>query len=233
MSKEKNLQLHKKKITQKLLNKKIVYANEAIEGGGMGAYHYTSPEGLLGILQNREIFFTDAQFLNDYNERFDINNELEFFWKQHVREYKKQFYSLIRNVKIDSFEDSYAEYMNDRSEVISRYFVLSASEDGDSLSMWKYYAKNGTYNGYNISLFTPALIDEWIDEETGVTVYMGTVIYKSSEKQQKIKKIVDELYEVWCLYEQSEELDAKICKEYKAWVAYAYLFFKRRCFETE
>lgn len=233
MSKDKELQLHKKKITQKVLNQKVIYSNTEMCEGTIGAYHYTSPEGLMGILKNREIFFTDAQFLNDYNERFDINHELDFFWQQHAKEYEDQFCSLIRNVKIDSFEDSYGEYMNNNSQVISRYFVLSASGDGDSLSMWKYYAKNGTYNGYNVSLFIPALVDEWIDEETGVAVRIGKVIYKSSEKQEKVKKIVDKLYETWCLYELSEELNVKICKEYKAWIAYASLFFKRSCFEAE
>ena len=132
MSKDKELQLHKKKITQKVLNQKVIYSNTEMCEGTIGAYHYTSPEGLMGILKNREIFFTDAQFLNDYNERFDINHELDFFWQQHAKEYEDQFCSLIRNVKIDSFEDSYGEYMNNNSQVISRYFVLSASGDGDS-----------------------------------------------------------------------------------------------------
>ena len=32
-------------------------------------YHYTSPEGLMGILKTRTFFFTDSQFLNDFREK--------------------------------------------------------------------------------------------------------------------------------------------------------------------
>ena len=31
-------------------------------------FHYTSPGGLLSILENNEVFFTDIRFLNDKSE---------------------------------------------------------------------------------------------------------------------------------------------------------------------
>ena len=103
----------------------------------------------------------------------------------------------------------------------------------DSLSMWKYYAQKGNYNGYNISLYIPALADEWLDRETKVAVETGLVIYESSEKQKKIYDFIETLYNVWCRYKVSNFLNQKIIKEYKAWISYASLFFKNACFSSE
>lgn len=197
-------------------------------------FHYTSPDGLMGILKNREVFFTDSQYLNDYNERFDINEELKYFWNTKYREYDKEFCLLIKNIYVDSHEDdNYANIDTDTSEESCRYFILSASMDHDSLSLWKYYSKSGTYNGYSIGLFTPALDDEWIDRNTGVAVETGLVIYSGNEKQERICNMVEALYEVWCIYKRSTEMDQKICKDYKAWISYASLFFKKQCFYAE
>ena len=35
-------------------------------------FHYTSPSGLLSILENNEVFFTDIRFLNDKSEDIHI-----------------------------------------------------------------------------------------------------------------------------------------------------------------
>ena len=141
----------------------------------------------MGILGNREIFFTDAQFLNDYQERLSINDELRCFWQSHCREYDKNFYHLFKGMSVDTYEDNEFAYIDGMEiEETHRYFVLSASMNKDSLSMWKYYAKNGNYNGYNIGVFIPALVDEWIDRRTNVAVEPGLVIYSSNEKQAKI-----------------------------------------------
>jgi hypothetical protein len=61
-------------------------------------YHYTSPEELLGILRNKQIFFTDCHFLNDYRERLEINEELELFWSKNKEKYEKDFYNLISGI---------------------------------------------------------------------------------------------------------------------------------------
>lgn len=226
--------LHKKRLGKNTFSNRLVYREQVTLGYATEVFHYTSPEGLMGILKSREIFFTDSQFLNDYNERFDINSELKFFWDSKYREYDKDFYSLIRNIYVDSYEDNnYAYIDKETPEEVCRYFILSASMNSDSLSLWKYYSKNGTYNGYSMGLYIPALTDEWIDRETGVAVETGLVIYSSNKKQEKISNMIETLYEVWCTYKRSDEMDCKVCKEYKAWISYASLFFKKQCFSAE
>lgn len=122
-------------------------------------------------------------------KKLNINVELGLFWRNHQKNYDKDFLSLIKDVYVDTYEDSSFSYMDgNNNSTIYRYFILSTSHDRDSLSMWKYYAKNNTYNGYCLGLATWALGDEWIDRETGVAIIDGDVIYSSNEKQKKYLK---------------------------------------------
>ncbi len=226
--------LHKKSLGKNTLTQNVVSKDGATNSWCGTFFHYTSPEGLIGILQNRHLYFTDCQYLNDYNERIQINSELKKFWFIHKNEYDKDFYNLLSNEKISTYEDSEFAYIDGMEDPIScRYFVLSASRKEDSLDMWKYYAKNGTYDGYYINLNTYALVDEWIDRDTGVAVEEGDVIYYSDDKQKRILVEVEKLYDVWCKYKRSPELDAKIHSEFKCWLSYASLFFKNECFAQE
>mgnify|MGYP001534714838 FL=1 len=47
-------------------------------------YHYTSPEGLMGIFKTRTFYFTDSQFLNDFREKININDELKLLSLIHI-----------------------------------------------------------------------------------------------------------------------------------------------------
>ena len=70
-------ELHKKRLGKNTLENRIVHPSKITEAYATDVYHYTSPEGVIGILKNREIFFTDSEYLNDYEERLGINSELE------------------------------------------------------------------------------------------------------------------------------------------------------------
>lgn len=226
--------LHKKNLGKHILTSITIKGRYSTISWAGQFYHYTSPEGLKGILQSHTLFFTDCQYLNDYSERLSINTELESFWHSHRQNYDKEFLQLIKGIRVDDFEDTGFSYM-DGSDIptICRYFVLSTSHDSDSLSMWKYYAKNNTYNGYCLGLATWALGDEWIDRETGVAIEEGDVIYSSSEKQSKILEAVEKIYSLWCTYKKSDTLNQKIIDEFKSWTSITALFFKKECFEAE
>lgn len=196
-------------------------------------FHYTSPEGLLGILKTRTFFFTDSQFLNDFREKVNINEELDFFWSKNRRKYEKRFFDLLSKIRITNYEDNGFSYIDDFSDRKCRYFVLSLSMDGDCLSMWKYYSKSGNYNGYCLEIFPVALWDEWVDRTTGAAVIAGMVEYYSEDKQKIIFHTVERLYSIWKSYEYSELLDKKIVKEFTSWISVEALFFKDECFEDE
>lgn len=196
-------------------------------------FHYTSPEGLVGILKTRTFFFTDSQFLNDFREKVNINEELDLFWRRNRRNYDRDFFNLINRIRVTQYEDSAFSYIDNYSERPCRYFVLSLSMDGDSLSMWKYYTKTTNYNGYCIGLFAKALTDEWIDRTTGTAVIASVEEYYTEDKQAIIEKAVERLYSIWKSYERSPILDEKVIKEFTSWISVEALFFKNQCFEDE
>lgn len=231
-------ELHKKKVNESILSHRIIDMFDCTQHGGGSLYHYTSPEGLKGILNSRTFYFTDCQFLNDYQERININDQLAKFWSNNSRNYDKRFVTVIKNIRVNDYEDCGFSYIDNdpdfnSSQSPERYFVFSTSIDPDSLSMWKYYAKNNAYDGYCLGVFSYATTDEWIDRETGVAIEEGYVVYGDNEKQNRIKNAVDKLYIKWCTYQISDELNTKINNEFKSWASIASLFFKNECFSSE
>lgn len=233
-----NSEMHKKKYSGKIFDTPVLnFVADVLNKKG-GEYHYTSPEGLKGILETRTFYFTDCQYLNDYRERIGINSQLDYFWEYYKKSYDKQFVKLLKGLRVDTFEDaefSYTErpYIDDDVNAINRYFVFSTSHNGDNLSMWKYYSKGNGYNGFCIELFSYALIDEWFVEDTGAKICGGRVIYDTYEKLMLIKKNVDTLYNIWFDYAVSDEKDEKIIAEFRCWLSLISLFFKDECFMDE
>lgn len=89
-------------------------------------YHYTSSEALQQILVNNKVklHFTSVNFLNDKQEGFIEN------------------YNELIDEEIEKL----------LSDIINEYnfYICCFSEKNDELSLWNYYLKNDTYNGYNI-----------------------------------------------------------------------------------
>ena len=110
-------------------------------GGQELVWHYTNTAGVIGILEHCELWASSAMLLNDLSEI-------------------KLGTRLIR----DAFERSgitlgegaaflYAGWRIDATERIDKVlqtYVLSASQDGDSLSMWRGYAAGDV--GYAVGL---------------------------------------------------------------------------------
>lgn len=230
--------LHQKRLGKHTMTKIIIKGRHSTSSEAGIFYHYTSPEGLKGILKNRVLYFTDCRFLNDHNERLQINDELDLFWHNNKKNYDANFVKLLKNIKASNYEDSAYSYMeSDRSSekeaVLARYFIFSTSVNNDSLNLWKYYAKNNNYDGYCIGLFTIALTDEWIDRNTGVAIESGLVVYSSEKKQTIIYNAVEKLYDAWCKYKVSDDFNQKIIRDFESWVSITSLFFKNKCFEGE
>ena len=144
---------HKKIISDKLLSNNIFHLHDIWDLTTADSFHYTSPEGLKGILETRTFHFTDSQFLNDYHEKLNINDELETFWKNNRAKYDKNFASLLKDIRVEKYEDTGFSFLDTGKMNTCRYFVFSMSEKSDSLTMWKYYAKRKDYEGYCITIF--------------------------------------------------------------------------------
>ena len=60
--------------------------------------HYTSPEGLKGIIENRTLRFTDSEYLNDKSEGKLIYDTLEFCID--YKKYEEAFRNDVKDIVI-------------------------------------------------------------------------------------------------------------------------------------
>jgi len=138
-------------------------------------YHYTTPAGLLGILQNQHIWATEASFLNDLYEiqyGLDMTKEVINTYLKNKDTYKQQFCELSLN---------YLEHMNSKEEEI---YITSFCETSDLLSQWKGYTNFG--EGYAVGLNLENMIDSNSDEEFG-HISIKKVIYNKKMQSKMVK----------------------------------------------
>lgn len=153
--------------------------------------HYTSINALKSILENKKIWMTHSEFLNDSTEL----NHFDSLFKESLNKYKqeKEFKKIAFVSEIER-----AIYEDDTYE----HYILSMSCNPDSLSLWNYYGKK---DGYNI-IFNRSLwrnfcaylkeINEKYDKQK-LKLYFGEIIYHDNKKREKIKERLTALYEYW------------------------------------
>jgi len=105
-------------------------------------YHYTTLDGLYGIIENNCIHATHISYLNDpseekyfeyiLNKLLNVNKEAEYT------------YEILYDAPYEIIFDNYEKY------------IISFCELPDSLSMWNYYSKG---NGFNLGFQLNNMID--------------------------------------------------------------------------
>lgn len=93
-------------------------------------WHYTDGAALMNILAKNELWAGSAAFMNDTNELLSGSIQL----RKHFEDRRA---ALPKDV-IEGLE----EYVPEVRERARHSFVLSASSDGDSLTMWRYYGRD-------------------------------------------------------------------------------------------
>lgn len=147
---------------------------ESMQPGDL-IYHYTSMEGALGILSNREIWVTRWDFLNDKME-FSLAQDIcrEIFSEHRVK--KAIISDLIRG--IDEFT-----YGNKKD--MAEYYIFSCSMDADNQLLWNSYSEQ---IGVNLSF----------DYQEFSNIYSkccwdGKVVYSRAEQKEFFEKTVEQL----------------------------------------
>lgn len=200
-------------------------------------YHYTSPEGLFSILENKTFRFTDCQFFNDKLEYIYIRKPL----RDAISQIKNKLWNRDLIEDVDDWLTEKYEVICCASKIKMRYYAFCTSIKSDSLNMWNYYLKNGKYQGYNIGISIEKMQD-YIENLNlmNCEFWQGKVMYSFSEQVEYlidyIKKIDYELYR--CRKEAKTVdddyamlLDAqdKIIEK----MEYCRLFFKSEAFANE
>ncbi len=110
--------------------------------------HYTTFEGLKSIIENKELWFTHADFVNDITE----GKYFENLYNEVIDEYEQRnkcSESLLKSLRKDNiFQEWMVYYNKNAKDETNNYklgkpntFICSFSMENDSLPMWNYYGK--------------------------------------------------------------------------------------------
>ncbi|WP_163934245.1 DUF2971 domain-containing protein [Paraferrimonas sp. SM1919] len=142
-------------------------------------YHYTSAEGLKGIINSESLWATDCRFLNDSTE---FHDGLSFTIEELAKRNSTLCTELSEYLKSDT---------SNFLEVVTPY-ITSFCADGDLLSQWRGYSSSS--EGYCIE-FDFSDSDLWCYNVTYSDLI--PVIYAPDKKIKAINSIIDRIIEIF------------------------------------
>lgn len=213
-------------------------------------YHYTSTEGILGILREDGIslWFSQYDSLNDMTEGTHVVSVYQEVCDDLVKngQIEDRFYRAIYDIKpMDKemflYSKEYLPAGQCSTEVVDRCkfeeiqkYVCCFSKNRDSLPMWNYYTKGDRYEGYNIGVCL------WRTQHSGVQDYYGkgysldffTVIYSDEYKRKILRDKIEEIHTFYT-DDMGENDLSRIRDALKSYLKNLSLKFKQQCFEHE
>lgn len=132
-------------------------------------HHYTSSEGLVGILRQKEFWFTDAYHLNDPGE---IRHGID----------------VARKILKSSDLGAWGERVGSSSDLF-RCFVASFSSDRNNLMQWRLYGGNG--GGFRVTVI-PSSFKTPDDSHQ----FANKVVYGKEAIRESHKKAIDKILEL-------------------------------------
>lgn len=98
-------------------------------------WHYTSAAGLKGIIENNYLFACPATQMNDSKELHEGRDKVEQILRERLSDDPRLLDLALS--QIGTFEEILAESEN--------LFLISASTNGDNLSLWRSYGTSASY----------------------------------------------------------------------------------------
>jgi hypothetical protein len=158
-------------------------------------YHYTSPAGLIGIIDTKEFWFTDSDFLNDASENTYFCDIFKTIINDKNLEMKYNFW-INTFVLSDKYLDNF-ERVN-LTNIRNYDYVASFAIDKDNLSLWNYYTKNPTRIGYNLGIKPKEFISN-ILVEPYERLIEGKVIYDKQKQKEIIYSMINDYSNIYNL----------------------------------
>lgn len=187
-------------------------------------YHYTSGEGLKGIIENKELWFTNADFLNDRTEI------------QHTHILIDKVLDGFRSEKNQDEIEEFKGYIHNYVKPDNRIYSASFSLDKDSNLLWANYATDDGYNiEFDINKLDSILVDCNNDDDG---VIFGRIFspVNYDEKMQK-KLLQTELISLYKIFKYCKENDMneflELSETNRINIILYSLFFKRKEFVQE
>ena len=196
---------------------------------GSNVYHYTSPLGLKSIIENKLLWFSNSEYLNDEQEicyAFDL-----------VKKVAKEIEKLDDSVFIKwviKYCNAGISKKNKFSEQESS-FIACFSEQSDILSLWNQYTKNENSIGYSIG-FDRTKLYECINKAYSTNfcarTINGKVIYDNNKQIELIKNALCDFNNKYS--ETKSSKTHNLLKNYFGYLIDIYsLFFKHPSFKDE
>lgn len=215
------------KVRRKLQSK---FANDKTTINSSIIYHYTSPEGILGILTNHTLWLSEITYMNDESEityTFDLLTDI---------------LAQNNNEICQTFKDSLKTNIEKRTQLPSNLFdyvhrdsifVACFSTKNDDISLWNYYTKTGSMAGYNIGFKVDKLVEK-VKSELKVMYHFiyGKTICDKYKQEGYIKEAIEEynlLYQKMPTTEDKEN----VLKSFWGLIHIFSLFFKKEAFKNE
>ena len=194
--------------------------DKMLEQYGGVLYHYTTVEGLLGIITSNVIFATSYPFLNDSSEIV----------------YGRRICKKILNEKLDKIYDDRAKILYEEClRLIDmnhfRIYITCFCEKGNLLSQWRGYAKNGL--GFSLGLSAKALLSENRRKPYNL-IKVKKVEYNVCKQRRIITRLLRKAEEYIKTEDiQSEKEIKEIAKIVHKKIEECIVFFKDPAFEEE
>lgn len=172
------------------VQQRVRTAEEVAKEKASWRYHYTTNNALVGILSNREIWFSDPRFLNDAREWRHAGQ----IFSETIREVAKRHRSawILAGCKEQHFAEMVENLCSQARNYEGRYFgenpvpmpfVFSLSMVDDALSQWRAYG-NGEYCiGFNVHKLAEATKSKIVEVE-----------YKKAEYDSSLDSMIDSFF---------------------------------------
>lgn len=160
-------------------------------------YHYTSNTGLMGIVGSNCFWVSRADFLNDSLEIAYLKEILQFTISEIENSFdgildKRDSNGSLLKLIISQLKSALNRYPDLYLHYAKQTFILSLSENNDSLTLFSNYS-NG--DGYNIGFKREELV-RLIDQESGNIIQMGKVNYNREYQENIIYNDIIDNYEL-------------------------------------
>lgn len=139
-------------------------------------YHYTSREGLLGILKSGSLWASSCMFMNDIKEFSHASNMLKDAASVRSSRSSDWLHRQLLN---------HAQTLDTALDLRKQIAICSMSEDGDLLGQWRAYGRPG--DSYAIGFDGLALAKEL--QRQGVL--LAPCVYSAPEQQDAIDRTLD------------------------------------------
>lgn len=153
--------------------------NDKVKRKPIILYHYTTQDGLLGIISRKHIWATNIHYLNDATEfGYAINLTLETLHdkeKESCWVYQEFSHRIMNILK-----------SNDRLSL----YVISFSEVGDLLSQWRAYCSSS--NGFSIGFGYGKILS--LGMEQGFV--LRNCVYDREDQKKAINQILEDAYKI-------------------------------------